>query len=193
MGFLSRLFGKREDSVDRVIQELIETLRSDDEAARSRAAVDLHQHPSDLTVEVLIRALSDDSKTVRDNAAESLRVIAARGQCAIPVEHLLEAVRKDPGWWSLKECLRRLGFEDQVDKILNQTYTAGPKYNVRCMPFGCPHCGVEITRVPSWPPHGNMVAFYAQEDLYRAGAYHIELICHGCGKTVYIVWDEDPS
>ncbi len=84
-------------------------------------------------------------------------------------------------------------FDNQVEKILDQKYTAGPKYTVRCLAFGCPHCGVEITKVPSWPLHGNTVTFYAQEDLYRTGEYYIEMICRGCGKTFYVVWDEDPN
>jgi len=193
MGFLSRMFGKREEGVDKAVHELVEMIRSDNEAVRAKAAVDLYRHPCDTAINALIDALSDDSKQVRENAAESLRVIAERGQYMIPAEPLLEAVRKEPGWWSLKECLRRLGFENQVEEILSKSYTAGPKYKVRCMAFRCPHCGVEITRVPSWPAHGKEVAFYAQEDLYRAGAYHIELICRGCGKTVYVVWDDDPQ
>ena len=192
MGFMSRLFGKREEDTDSGVGGLIKVLRSGDQAARSKAAVDLHRHPCPAAVEALTQALTDDSERVRENGAESLRVMAVRGECRIPPKPLLEALKKEPDRWALKECLRKLGFDNEVEGILSQAHTAGPEYDVRCMRFGCPHCGVEITRVPSWPAHGNMVAFYAQEDLYRAGAYHIELICRGCGRTVYVVWDNDP-
>ncbi len=180
-------------SKDRTINELIEAVRSSDQAVRAKAAVDLHRHPCDAAVEALTQALTDDSEEVRQNAAESLRVMVVRGECRIPSKPLLESLKREPDRWALKECLRELGLDSQVEEILSQAHTAGPKYEVRCMGFGCPHCGVEITRAPSWPAHGDMVPFYAQAHLYQTGAYHIELICRGCGKTVYVVWDRDPS
>jgi len=67
-----------------------------------------------------------------------------------------------------------------------------PKYSKPCMPFGCPECGMQITRVPSWPARGNSVPFYAQNQLDRRGVYHIELACPACNKQVFVVWDMDP-
>lgn len=212
MSFLDKFFGlsksKPEGSISekprrdqqqakstqsREVADLIKALRDQDEKVRYDAAWKLSKHPGEPTVNALIEALRDDNSKVGDRAAESLRVMADRGNHMIPPKPLLESLKNKPNWWALKECLRKLGYDSQVEEILSQAYTAGPKYDVRCIGFGCPHCGVEITRAPmSWPAHGNMVPFYAQEDLYRAGAYHIELICRGCGKTVYVVWDDDP-
>lgn len=181
------------EGMDSTVKKLVEALQSGDQSARAKAAIKLYEHSCDEAVGALSEALTDESEEVRGNAAESLRVIAVRGECRIPVEPLLTALKKEPDWWPLKECLRELGYDSQVEEILSQAHTAGPKYDVPCMGFGCPHCGVEITRAPSWPANGYIVPFYAQTDLYQSGAYHIELICRGCGKTVYVVWDNDPQ
>jgi hypothetical protein len=170
--------------------ELIQALQSGDKEARVAAALDLHEYPSDSTVEALSQALGDDSSEVRSMAAESLRVIAVRGECTIPGEPLLEVLRRDPELYELKSCLRYLGYEDEVERIVSRGVS---EYSVRCMPFRCPHCMEEITRVPSWPTRGDKVAFYAQTDLDRPGAFHVKLKCGSCREALYVVWDEDPS
>lgn len=185
--------GQAKSAQSKEVADLIKALGDQNEEVRFDAAVKLCEHPGELTVKALIEALKDNNSEVRGCAAESLQFMAERGYCMIPPKPLLEAVKNKPDWWELKMCLRKLGFDSQVEEILSQAYTAAPEYDVRCIGFGCPHCGVEITRAPpSWPTHGNMVPFYAQTDLYKTGTYHIDLICRGCGKTVYVVWDDDP-
>ena len=60
-------------------------------------------------------------------------------------------------------------------------------------PFGCPHCGFQVTRVPSWPVRGDYVAFHAQTDLDRSGAYHVEFVCPACNRTGYVVLGHLPG
>lgn len=193
MGLFSKLFDGDKSSGGKVVADLIKTLNTGDESARASAAVRLYEHPCDASVKALGEALKDSSPEVVDNAAESLRVMAVNGKCRIDPKPLLEALKTQPTLSSLKACLRELGFQHEVDKITEQQFPAAAKYTASCMPFGCSHCGFKITKVPSWPRLGNSVPFYAQRDLQRPGAHHIEFGCPACGKTVYVVWDENPS
>ena len=174
------------------IDELIAALGSGDEAPRVEAAVRLHEHATSRSVLALTEALTDESRDVRAAAAESLRVLAVLGEATIRPEPLLEALRTNPRLQSLKACLRELGLGAEAERVIDDSLGAVPKYHVACMPFGCPHCGIEITRAPSWPAHGNSVPFYAQTDLHQSGAHSVEMTCRACGGTVYIVWDDDP-
>lgn len=200
MGWLSRLFGKSdaiEKAVSRVpskeVDALISTLQTGDEQGRCRAAGKLSEHPSDAPVRALSRALSDPSEQVRGYAAESLRLMAVRGFRKIDPAPLLQALKRQPQWVSVRSCLRELGLEHRIEEVMRATFPNAPKYSTPCMPFGCPKCGMQITRVPSWPANGNFVPFYAQSALNQKGAYHIELICPACNKPVFVVWDDDPK
>ncbi len=197
MAWFSALFGTKRETRRTAgkangMTHLIAELHSGDEKARADAAVRLHEHPSDQAVEALGKALSDESQDVRDNAAESLRVMIVRGYRKIAPAPLIDALKREPRRVALRSCLRELGFEHKIEEVMQQQFRDAPKYTARCMPFGCPKCGMQITRVPSWPESGNSVPFYAQGDLGQSGAYHIEFVCPACKKQVFVVWDSDP-
>lgn len=195
MDFLRKLFGiavAPKSSGVKIVDDLIATLKTGDEQARANAAVQLYKHPCDASVKALSEALKDSSTEVVDNAAESLRVMAVRGAYKIDPKPLLEALKAQPRLGSLKTCLRELGLQHEVDEITERQFPVAAKYTVSCMPFGCPHCGFQIAKAPSWPTHGNSVPFYAQRDLHRSGTYHIEFGCPSCSKTIYVIWDDDP-
>ena len=174
------------------VEGLISVLQSGDEQARASAAVKLHKHLSDAVVRALTCALSDASWEVRNNAAESLRVMVVQGLRKLDPAPLVEALKREPKWVSLRSCLRELGMEGKLEEVTRVSFPNAPKYSKPCMPFGCPECGMQITRVPSWPARGNSVPFYAQNQLDRRGVYHIELACPACNKQVFVVWDMDP-
>ncbi len=177
---------------DKIVEDLIATLRTGDEKARGDAASQLDKYPCAVSVKALSEALNDSSTEVRAIAAISLRVIAARGECRIDPQPLLDALKSQPNAVRLKECLRVLGLQHEVDRITEKQFPTSAQYTASCMPFKCPHCSFEIAKVPSWPTRGNSVAFYAQTKLDQAGAYHIDFACAACTKTVYVVWDNNP-
>ncbi|MFZ0034514.1 MAG: HEAT repeat domain-containing protein [Sedimentisphaerales bacterium] len=200
MSWLGALFGTKRETKGSAgktsgMSSLIAELQSGDEKARAEAAVRLsrlHEQPSAQVVQALSKALSDESQDVRNNAAESLRVMIVRGYRKIDPTPLIEALKREPKRVALRSCLRELGLEHKIEEIMQQQFPDAPKYTVPCMPFGCPKCGMQITRVPSWPMRGNSVPFYAQVDLNQSGAYHIEFVCPACKKQVFVVWDSDP-
>lgn len=200
MSWFSALFGTKRASTGGAAKpsgaaNFIAALQSGDDKARADAAIGLcrlDEQPSDQTVLALSKALTDESQDVRNNAAESLRVMIVRGYRKIDPAPLIEALKREPRRVALRSCLRELGLEHKIEEVMQQPFPDAPKYTVPCMPFGCPKCGMQITRVPSWPTRGNSVPFYAQGDLSQSGAYHIEFVCPACKKQVFVVWDSDP-
>ena len=55
----------------------------------------------------------------------------------------------------------------------------------------CPLCR-NTTVAPEWPRNGDIMPFYAQQQLDRLGAFHIEVTCTSCQKHWFVVWDRDP-
>jgi hypothetical protein len=41
-----------------------------------------------------------------------------------------------------------------------------------------------------WPARGDSTPFYAQEE---PGAFTVDVTCLHCGRTWYVVWDDDPG
>jgi HEAT repeat protein len=83
MNWWQRLFGSRNAGrpaknnsfAKHSADDLIASLKHSNAAIRLKAAVELHRHAGDATVEALITALQDSDPEVRGAAAESLRLI----------------------------------------------------------------------------------------------------------------------
>ena len=61
--------------------------------------------------------------------------------------------------------------------------------NVSFIPCPCVYCGNFNRGIPA-PPSGPMVPYYTQKD--DKGAYAVPVLCDGCGKEFFVVWDTDP-
>lgn len=58
----------------------------------------------------------------------------------------------------------------------------------------CPHCSTRSVAA-YWPPDGDRYALCwqtAQETLGGPGEYRLPVLCGGCGKKWYVVWDDSP-
>ena len=94
-------------------------------------------HPGDAVVAALIRALKDRDQEVRGDAAESLRVIAARRSWRVEAKPLLEALETEPEDSKARHyimgALRELGAGAAVERMMEQKQKAkieasgGPK------------------------------------------------------------------
>jgi tetratricopeptide (TPR) repeat protein len=61
--------------------------------------------------------------------------------------------------------------------------------DVSFLPCPCVHCGRMNRGIPA-PSRAPYVAYYHQDN--DRGAYAIPVLCDGCGKEFYVVWDRDP-
>lgn len=57
------------------------------------------------------------------------------------------------------------------------------------LPCPCVHCGKPNLGIPA-PPKAPWVAYYHQDN--DRGAYAVPVLCDGCGKEFFVVWDQDP-
>jgi len=53
----------------------------------------------------------------------------------------------------------------------------------------CQHCG-KSQGAKEWPIKGDYVPFYYQKE---PGNYSLKLTCPNCGKSWYVVWDDNPG
>jgi len=53
----------------------------------------------------------------------------------------------------------------------------------------CQHCG-KTHGTKQWPTSGDMVPFYFQKE---RGNHTLEVSRPHCGKTLYVVWDDNPG
>jgi hypothetical protein len=61
--------------------------------------------------------------------------------------------------------------------------------DVSFIPVACEHCAHMNRGIPA-PPRGPWVSSHTQVD--DQGAYAVPVLCDKCGKTFFVVWDQDP-
>jgi hypothetical protein len=182
-------------------------LKDQDVVLRVKAAKVLGEMRESRAFEPLIAALKDENADVRALSAWALGNMG-NAKAIGPLEDLLKEANdlvrgmaggalsklRYPQFASNSSLnIENIWIKMIFDRNVPQQLTEPQVYNVSCMPFGCPHCGCRIVKVPSWPARGNSVAFYAQIDINQSAAYHIELCCSKCSEMIYVVWDDDPT
>lgn len=55
--------------------------------------------------------------------------------------------------------------------------------------LSCLHCDAVISAIV-WPLNGDAIPFYFEK---APGDYSVEIKCPDCGKTSFVVWDENPG
>ena len=100
-----------------------------------------------------------------------------------------ECVNSDP--WRASLAGRVLGRQFRTDIIMTNAATTQRMYGISAsfIHAPCVHCN-HRNRGISAPPNGSSECFYAQND--DKGAYAVPVLCDGCGKKFFVVWDSDP-
>lgn len=100
-----------------------------------------------------------------------------------------ECVNSDP--WRASLAGRVLGRQFRNDIIMTNAATTQRMYGISAsfIHAPCVHCN-HRNRGISAPPNGSSECFYAQND--DKGVYAVPVLCDGCGKKFFVVWDSDP-